>query len=55
MTASVHRHMVDLALPPLAWPVLAEIALTADYSTGVSVVTPAIPPREPREGEPGTR
>jgi hypothetical protein len=37
--ANVHRHMADSGLPPLAWPVLAEIALTIDYSTGVSIVT----------------
>jgi hypothetical protein len=39
ISMTVHKRMVDLGLPPLAWPVLAEIARTVDYGTGVSIVT----------------
>jgi hypothetical protein len=39
ISTGAHRAMADKRLPPLAWPVLAEIAITTDYSTGISIMT----------------
>lgn len=39
LTPSLHRRLVALQVPPLAWPVVAEILATTDRATGLSLVT----------------
>lgn len=39
LTPSLHRQLVAHKVPPLAWPVLAEILSTVDRATGLSLAT----------------
>jgi hypothetical protein len=39
LTIELHRRLLEARMPPLAWPAIAEIAVTTDWATGLSRVT----------------